>query len=69
MRNFSKIKKGEKYNHRNTMRYFEDYNLSLTQRLGKIAILRQPLIHRPVPAAILPVAARKRPAKDPRSVE
>jgi hypothetical protein len=26
----------------NTLKYFEDYNLSLTQRLGKIAILRQP---------------------------
>jgi len=38
----SKIKKGENYNHRNTSKYFEDYNLSLTQRLGKIAILGQP---------------------------
>ena len=26
----------------NTLRYFEDYNLSLTQKLGKIAILGQP---------------------------
>jgi len=24
------------------LKYFEDYNLSLTQRLGKIAILGQP---------------------------
>jgi hypothetical protein len=39
---FSKIKEGENYNHRNTVEYFEDYNLSLTQRLGKIAILGQP---------------------------
>ena len=38
---FSKIKEGENYNHRNTCKYFEDYNLSLTQRLGKIAILGQ----------------------------
>jgi len=37
-----KIKEGENYNHRNTLKYFEDYNLSLTQRLGKIAILGQP---------------------------
>ena len=42
MRNFFKIKEGENYNHRNTFKYFEDYNLSLTQRLGKIAILGQP---------------------------
>jgi hypothetical protein len=44
---------GENYNHRNTLKYFEDYNLSLppipssgamghAQRLGKIAILGQP---------------------------
>ena len=39
---FFKIKEGENYNHRNTFKYFEDYNLSLTQRLGKIAILGQP---------------------------
>jgi len=39
---FFKIKEGENYNHRNTLKYFEDYNLSLTQRLGKIAILGQP---------------------------
>jgi len=32
----------QKNNHRNTLKYFEDYNLSLTQRLGKIAILGQP---------------------------
>ena len=30
-----KIKEGENFNHRNTLRYFEDYNLSLTQILGK----------------------------------
>ena len=41
---FSKIKEGENYNHRNTLKYFEGYNLSLTQRLGKIAILGQPHI-------------------------
>jgi hypothetical protein len=39
---FFKIKEGENYNHRNILKYFEDYNLSLTQRLGKIAILGQP---------------------------
>ena len=27
---FFKIKEGENYNHRNTLKYFEDYNLSLT---------------------------------------
>jgi len=26
----------------NTLKYFENYNLSLTQRLGKMAILGQP---------------------------
>ena len=26
---FSKIKEGENHNHRNTSKYFEDYNLSL----------------------------------------
>ena len=36
---------GRNYNHRNTVQYFEDYNLSLTQRLGKIAILGQPPGH------------------------
>jgi len=59
---FSKSKKGENYIHpdtirrtygagRDTLKCFEDYNLSLTclrathrqaQRLGKIAILRKP---------------------------
>ena len=29
---FSKIKEDENYNHRNTLRYFEDYNLSLSKR-------------------------------------
>ena len=29
---FPKIKEGENYNHRNTLRYCEDYNLSLTSR-------------------------------------
>ncbi len=37
-----KIKEGENYNHRNTLKYFEDYNLSLTQKLSKIASLGQP---------------------------
>jgi hypothetical protein len=27
---FSKIKEDENYNHRNTLKYFEDYNSSLT---------------------------------------
>jgi len=35
MRQFSKVKEGENFDHRNTLEYFEDYNLSLTQRLGK----------------------------------
>ncbi len=39
---FFKIKEGENYNHRNTYKYFEDYNLSLTLRLGQIAILGKP---------------------------
>ena len=26
------IKEGENYNHRNTFKYFEDYNLSLSKR-------------------------------------
>jgi len=42
MANFFKVKEGENYNHRNTFKYFEDYNLSLAQRLGKLAILGQP---------------------------
>ena len=29
---FYKIKEGENYNRRNTLKYFEDYNLSLTSR-------------------------------------
>ena len=49
---FSKIKEGENYNHRNTFKYFEDYNLSLTQRLGKIAILGQPHIDYPAEAEV-----------------
>jgi len=40
---FSKIKEGENYNHRNTLKYFEDYNLSLTQRLGKITVFGRAL--------------------------
>jgi hypothetical protein len=44
MRYFSKIKEDENYNHTNTLKYCEDYNLSLTQRLGKIAILEPPPI-------------------------
>ena len=30
-----KVKEHEDYNHRNTLGYFEDYNLSVTQRLFK----------------------------------
>jgi hypothetical protein len=30
-----KVNEGENSNHRNTLKYFEDYNLSLTPRLGK----------------------------------
>ena len=41
---FFKIKEGENYNRRNTLKYFEDNNFRLTQRLGKIAILGQPPI-------------------------
>jgi hypothetical protein len=33
---------GENYNRRNTLKYFEDYDLRLSQRLAKIAILGQP---------------------------
>jgi hypothetical protein len=43
---FSKIKDGENYNHRNTLKYFEDYNLSLTQRLGKTTVFGQALVNR-----------------------
>jgi len=42
---FSKIKEGENYNHRNTLKYFEDYNLSLTQRLGKITVFGRALLN------------------------
>ena len=35
---FSKFKEDELFNHRNTLRYFEDYNLSVTQRLFKRAV-------------------------------
>jgi hypothetical protein len=41
----SKIKEGENYNHRNTFKYFEDYNLSLTQRLGKITVFGRALVN------------------------
>ena len=41
---FSKIKEDENYNHRNTLRHFEDYNLSLTQRLGKITVFGRALV-------------------------
>jgi hypothetical protein len=37
------IKEGENYNHRNTLKHFEDYNLSLTQRLGKITVFGRAL--------------------------
>ena len=30
MRYFFKIKEGENFNHSNTLKYFEDYDLSLT---------------------------------------
>jgi hypothetical protein len=40
---FSKIKEGENHNHRNTLKYFEDYNLSLTWRLGKITVFGRAL--------------------------
>ncbi len=42
MRYFSKVKEGEDFNRKNTFKYFEDSNLSLTRRLRKIAILGQP---------------------------
>jgi len=32
------FKEGENYNLRNTLKYFEDYNLSLTPKSGKLAI-------------------------------
>jgi hypothetical protein len=41
---FSKIKEGENYNHRKPLKYFEDYNLSLTKRLGKITIFGRALL-------------------------
>ena len=40
---FFKTKEGENYNHRNTLKYFEDYNLSLTQRLRKITVFGRAL--------------------------
>jgi len=42
---FSKIKEGENYNHRNTLKYFEDYNLSLTKRLGEITVFGRALLN------------------------
>ena len=33
-----KVKEREDCNHRNTLKYFEDYNLSVTQRLFKRAV-------------------------------
>jgi len=36
--NFVEFKAGENFNHRNTWKYFEDYNLSPTQKSVKIAI-------------------------------
>jgi len=38
---FPRLRKAKNYNYRNTLKYFEGDNLSLTQRLGKIAILVQ----------------------------
>ena len=35
---FRKVKKDEDFNHRNTLKYFEDYNPNLTPKLRKIAI-------------------------------
>ena len=40
---FSKFKKGEDFNRRNTLAYFEDWNLSLTPKLGEIAVCVQAL--------------------------
>jgi len=31
---FSKIKEGENYNHRNTLKYFEDYNFEPDEEIG-----------------------------------
>ncbi|EFK10591.1 conserved hypothetical protein [delta proteobacterium NaphS2] len=31
------FKEGENYNRRNTLKYFEDYNSSLTPKSGKLA--------------------------------
>ena len=33
-----KVKEREDCNHRNTLKYFEDYNLSVTLRLAKRAV-------------------------------
>ena len=49
---FSKIKEGENYNHPASIQrdrypyieYFEDYNLSLTLRLGKITVFGRALL-------------------------
>jgi hypothetical protein len=54
MRFFSKIKEGKNYNHSNTLKYFEDYHVSLTQRLGKRGRFEMDSIKR-----VLLVQARK----------
>jgi hypothetical protein len=41
--NFFKSKEGGNYNRRNTFKYFEDYNLRLTQILGKLTVFVQAL--------------------------
>jgi hypothetical protein len=42
--NFFKSKEGGNYNRRNTFKYFEDYNLRLTQILGKLTVFVQALV-------------------------
>ncbi len=43
--NFFKSKEGGNYNRRNTFKYFEDYNLRLTQILGKLTVFVQALFN------------------------
>jgi len=43
LENFFKFKEGENFDHRNTLKYFEDQNLSLTQKLEKLAVFVQAL--------------------------
>ena len=40
-----KIKERDDCNHRNTLQYFEDYNLSVTQRLVKMAVYGWTLVN------------------------